>query len=407
MKLIERGGVWQVHFDDLTGDRQRKSTNVKVDPKLPDRGKASAMLVAADKIRQHLEDQAPEAGKKRRSALLTLAYCIDRSWESRWSKQRSAAHKRYVIDKVRRDVGYWPAADVTYSRLLGYGEELERAGDKPATRNRKMSVVHTAMTDAKRRGELDTVPDFPHYTEGNVKERYLTTDEEARLLESMGGNLAPLDHEGRYMLHMVELLVDTGLRAGETRFSEGQLIGEAPGALHLQHGTTKSGKARSVPLTRRARAAAESVLASPVHDKLRRMTADAASDWLGRRFATACRRAGIEGVTLHTLRHTCASRLATKGVDIYKIRAWLGHASTTTTERYAHLIPGALDDARAALDGGHTVPPAQPLPVGNHNPVAVTHPGATYAFQFQGLACPSVPLTWETRSNDEPEKTTT
>ena len=53
---------------------------------------------------------------------------------------------------------------------------------------------------------------------------------------------------------------------------------------------------------------------------------------------------------LHALRHTCASRLLNKGVDIVSIRDWLGHADISTTMIYAHLAPNKLAHAAEMLD---------------------------------------------------------
>lgn len=41
-----------------------------------------------------------------------------------------------------------------------------------------------------------------------------------------------------------------------------------------------------------------------------------------------------KGVSVHTLRRTCATNYYEKGVDIYTIKNILGHESVTTTERY-------------------------------------------------------------------------
>lgn len=49
---------------------------------------------------------------------------------------------------------------------------------------------------------------------------------------------------------------------------------------------------------------------------------------------------GSTGRGWHLLRHTFASRLAQKGVSLYKISKWLGHKSCDTTQIYAHLSPG-------------------------------------------------------------------
>jgi hypothetical protein len=41
-------------------------------------------------------------------------------------------------------------------------------------------------------------------------------------------------------------------------------------------------------------------------------------------------------VTWHTLRHTFASRLLERGVDIMTVKELLGHSSVTVTMRYTH-----------------------------------------------------------------------
>lgn len=48
-------------------------------------------------------------------------------------------------------------------------------------------------------------------------------------------------------------------------------------------------------------------------------------------------------VTPHMLRHTFGSQAAMAGISIYKISKWMGHASVSTTEIYAHLCPVDAD----------------------------------------------------------------
>jgi site-specific recombinase XerD len=56
-------------------------------------------------------------------------------------------------------------------------------------------------------------------------------------------------------------------------------------------------------------------------------------------------------VTIHTLRHTFATRLVQNGVSLAKVSKLLGHASITTSEIYAHLAPNeASEEAMKVLN---------------------------------------------------------
>ena len=58
----------------------------------------------------------------------------------------------------------------------------------------------------------------------------------------------------------------------------------------------------------------------------------------------------------HDLRHSHASDLLARGVQIHVVRERLGHASITmTVDTYGHLMPGADDDVALMLDAGVTV----------------------------------------------------
>ncbi|SHF97976.1 tyrosine-type recombinase/integrase [Geodermatophilus nigrescens] len=65
----------------------------------------------------------------------------------------------------------------------------------------------------------------------------------------------------------------------------------------------------------------------------------------------AVRRAGLSGVTFHSLRHFYASLLIRHGESVKTVQARLGHASAAETlDTYSHLWPDSDDRTRAAVD---------------------------------------------------------
>ncbi len=74
------------------------------------------------------------------------------------------------------------------------------------------------------------------------------------------------------------------------------------------------------------------------------------SDNLRRALDRALQKAGIRDVTPHTFRHTFATRLAQRGVDIYKIAKLLGYKDIRMTLRYAHHCPDSLRDGIQILE---------------------------------------------------------
>jgi len=72
-------------------------------------------------------------------------------------------------------------------------------------------------------------------------------------------------------------------------------------------------------------------------------------DRLRKQWAHAICVAGLEDFRFHDLRHTFASRLVTRGVDLAVLRELLGHRDYQMTLRYAHLAPSRMKEAVAVL----------------------------------------------------------
>lgn len=84
-------------------------------------------------------------------------------------------------------------------------------------------------------------------------------------------------------------------------------------------------------------------------------------NWL-RRFQAAAKRAGLDGVSIHTLRHSTASAMLRANVNIRMVSELLGHASTSITwDVYQHVAPSDLRDAVSAISGRRRRPAEEPV----------------------------------------------
>ena len=174
------------------------------------------------------------------------------------------------------------------------------------------------------------------FREFNTGLRVVSSEEEKSLLQNASPNLQDL----------IRFALNTGLRIGEIfslRWSnvdlkKGILIVFAP----------KTEKLREVPINAETRKVLEAWWLGKKNEVVfyNPETGKPFVD-LKAGFKIACEKAGIPGVTWHTLRHTFASRLVGGGVDIVTVKELLGHSSISVTMRYAHTN---FDSKRAAVD---------------------------------------------------------
>jgi integrase len=123
----------------------------------------------------------------------------------------------------------------------------------------------------------------------------------------------------------------------------------AAGILRVPGEIAKSGRARAVPLNDVALAALRELEGRAVSSGRVLSGAGCAKATLSKKFGAAAAAAGIEGVTLHTLRHTFATRLKDAGVDPFTVRDLLGHATIQMTNRYTHATPETMRRGVASL----------------------------------------------------------
>jgi len=202
-----------------------------------------------------------------------------------------------------------------------------REGRTKSTCNRYLALMKRMFNVAIQEGyaEENPVQKVKLYSEKDtLKERMLTEYEGRKLMESCSEALRPI----------VAVALNTGMRKAEILNLKWDQVDLKNRTIRVEK--TKSGKVRYIPLNdilfnelcRHRSDQSPFVFLNPE-------TGKAYLD-MKKGFKAACRRAGIEGLRFHDLRHTFATRLVAKGADIETIRDLLGHHSITVTQRYTH-----------------------------------------------------------------------
>jgi integrase len=120
----------------------------------------------------------------------------------------------------------------------------------------------------------------------------------------------------------------------------------------LIEGATKNHTARSVPVPKFLVPLLDTELADKDGDGLvfpsRRYLTKSELRWV---FDPATKAIGVEGLTPHELRHTCASLAVAGGANVKVLQTLLGHKTATLTlDRYGHLFPDDLGRIAGAFD---------------------------------------------------------
>lgn len=221
----------------------------------------------------------------------------------------------------------------------------------PATVNRHVAFLKRVFNVAIRdeRCKVNPVTRIKMHRENNARLQFLTHEEEEKLRASF-----PAD-----MWHFVELAIQTGLRQAEQLGLRWEHVDFANGVLTIPR--AKHGEKRHIPMNPRVKEILRAMPsrmkspwvypAKPVEEKRGRRASEEAEHltyWSIRpAFDRAVKVAGMGDFHWHDLRHSFASRLIMKGVDLRTVQELMGHKTILMTQRYAHLAPSHL---QAAVD---------------------------------------------------------
>jgi integrase len=271
---------------------------------------------------------------------------LDAFADSRGAKVRFPERINYAVLRLAAWWGDRKIDAVFPDTCDAYRDARLAQGVKLATITKELSVLRSALIWGKRNRRLLSVPDVETPPAQDPKDRWLTTSEAARLLR------AAL-REPKSRLHLPLFILIALYAAGRSeailslKWTQVDFVNNTIDFNPPDRARTKKGRAKNPmpPKLRwfmeRAHARATSPYVLSYHgEPIKRII---------KGFRAAAKRAGLDDVTPHTLRHTCATWQAQAGVDLHQIGGWLGHSDPRTTNLYLHHHPEHKKQSVAAL----------------------------------------------------------
>lgn len=286
-----------------------------------------------------------ELGERPRITLNDALHGYVRSKENTGSSQYAKTNISAIEAKLDTSVFVDQLNDWDLSR---FKSKREAEGMAPQTIKHNLQAIRSALAWAKDHGFQVKSLTFPKIKLTKHRLRYLTKEEEARLLADLDPKrkrpyrpdyeYRPESENRMYQdnYDLVVLLLDTGARYSEIANIKWESIDIENGIINLWRPKVRN----------------ESIIymTSRVKEILTRRYQNRLSDdylftnqdgkprgYQSKGIRAAFKRAGIHDFKIHDLRHTCASRLVQAGLSLYEVANILGHTDISTTQIYAHL----------------------------------------------------------------------
>ena len=335
MGLLKRNKVWWMSFMYL--GRQVRRTTGTTDKRLAESILCKVKVqIAEGRFFERREEQARTFGD------MMARYLTERAV---LKAPKSYLRDRQALNHLLPLFGETVLAGITPKLLAGYKTQRRIEKAAPATINKELQLVRHAFNIALR--EWEWCRENPMHRVSmepvrNEVDRWLTANEEEHLLAS----------SSPWLREMIGFALHTGMRQGEILNLQWQDVDFVRGVLLVMQ--SKNGTRRTIPLntTVYELLAAKQTTMGPLRGPV--FTTPLGNElqvrYLAREFCEARNRAGIPDFRFHDMRHTFATRLVQRGVDLYKVQRLLGHKTSVMTQRYAHHSPESLREGVNVLD---------------------------------------------------------
>ncbi len=285
----------------------------------------------------------------------TITKAFDRYIKEISSLKKPSTHKfeKNRAKFIQKQLGRYTLASLSAEHIANYRDQRLASGLSTDTVRLELALLSHLYTIAIKEWGMG-IPANPVLNVRKPKtskgrDRRLEGDEEQRLFSACESYSNPM------LAWIVKLALYTGMRHGEIVSLTRSNVNLEKRTLFLSD--TKNGTPRTVPLSHKAVLVLKEVLNHPIRpiDTDLLFYGEPGRDGIRRPYITskvwntARKKAGIEGLRFHDLRHEATSRFVEAGLSDLEVSSITGHKSMQMLKRYTHLRTENLSDKIADL----------------------------------------------------------
>ena len=271
--------------------------------------------------------------------------------ETRWTPETARKAREHVANWIHPVTGTTPLREIGLPIVKKIRASMAKKKSSPRHQQyvfRTFSMVWDAARDHGLVGKRSPTKSgsFRLPRVDNERQRFLTPDEEKRLLDAIKSRSNPV-------YKMVVISLDMGMRFGEIAGLTWGCVDTDQNNVRVLN--TKGKRDRFVPMTNRVKKLFDTMESGKPKDLIFPTKKGKQQQQIPSSFVRAVVDAKLNDdiedpkmkASFHSLRHTYASRLVQAGVDLYRVQRLLGHSTPVMTARYSKL---ADDDLRRAVN---------------------------------------------------------
>jgi integrase len=326
LRVTASGKSFLLYYRTKAGQERR--------PKLGEYGSitlAQARKVAQELLTEVAAGRDPSQARADARAEPTVTDLWSEYWKRHASRIKSGStYARQWRIHVEPRFGRMKAREVTYAMIADMHEAMV---ETPAEANRVLAFLSGMFNFGRRplkwvsENPVEGVKRYPEVK----RRRYMKGEEAARIAEVLDASAKDSPESVAFLY----LLILTGARRGEIANAKWEWL--RGNVIHLPDSKTGEKQVYLPPA------------ALDVLDRLPRTSGTITGILTPQKLWERVRReAGCPDLRMHDLRHSFASAALSAGLSLSQIGELLGHASTQTTKRYAHLVDEVATAAATA-----------------------------------------------------------